>query len=120
MTTDFSTDQKVAAFQDALAAVVSFASSPEFCAVLNEMWALPAELRHEFVELVFLDPELLAQRGLLVPKDIDIQRSWFADERPTLFCITKKLPPGMGWKVATVTIDNPLSDQDPIVRWRPN
>lgn len=109
---------KIAIFAEALHAVVDFSMSEEFQTVLEEMWELPPELRHEFVELVLLSSDELSRRGVAIPSGIEIQRSWFEDERPTLFCITKRLPPGMGWKIATVTVDNP-SEYVSQLGWRP-
>lgn len=115
---EYTAQEKVRALQHAMECVVEFALTPQFSAVFREMFSLPYELRYEFVELVLLDPDELLRRDVRLPSGIDIQRSWFADERPTLFCITKRLPPGMGWKVATVTIDNPL-DIAPSTIWMP-
>ena len=74
--------------------------------MLTEMYALPAHLQHEFVELVCLDENALRARGLEVPEGLVIQRSEFGDKRPTLFCVTKVLPPGLGWHKVTITFDN--------------
>jgi hypothetical protein len=91
----------------------------EFKKMLEELWSVPEPFRHEFVEVVVLDPEELARRNIRVPNDISIQRSWFADERPTLFCVTKYLPNDVGWKKVTVTIDNPINESSK-VGWVPD
>lgn len=103
-------DAAKAAFTVAADELVAFGQSKPFAALLEELWKVPVEFRHEFVELVVLNSEQLSHRGVVVPDGIDIQRSWFEDERPTLFCVTKRLPPGYGWKVVTITIDNPMTE----------
>jgi hypothetical protein len=51
----------------------------------------------------------------VVPHDIIFQRSAFSDNRPSLFCMTKYLPDGIGWKKVTITFDNP--DGEPALRY---
>jgi hypothetical protein len=64
--------------------------------------------RDDFVLAVLLDLEQQEIRGFRPPGDIVIQRSAFGDRRPTLFCLSKPLPPGMpmGWYKVTITFDN--------------
>lgn len=114
----FSLNEKLAIYRRCLSDVVEFANSPQLRELLSEMWQLPPFLRHEFVDLVVLNDEELSRRGVQVPPDMNLQRSWFEDERPTLFCITKSLPPGIGWKVVTVTVDNPAGS-DTAAIWKP-
>ncbi|MEH2474596.1 hypothetical protein V1281_004221 [Nitrobacteraceae bacterium AZCC 2161] len=83
-----------------------YVCSESFQRVLCEVSSLPEALRHEFVEFVLLDEEQLAIRNILPPAGIAIQRSYFADRRPTLFCVTKKVPEGLLWKKITITFDN--------------
>jgi hypothetical protein len=97
------------AIEAAMEEIIDFASAKEFQAVLSEMFSLPPHLRYEFVELVWLDKTLLRMRGLKIPEGLVIQRSEFADKRPTLFCVSKVLPPGLGWHKVTITFDNPAS-----------
>jgi hypothetical protein len=78
-----------------------------FRALLDEMWNLPKEHRAEWVRQVILSDEALAARGIVVPAGMTLQRSAFADNRPTLFCVTKHLPPGLHWHKVTITFDNP-------------
>src|SRR5262245_29868467 len=84
------------AVSSSIAELQSFAETQSFQNTLHEMWELPARLRHEFVELVWLNPAQLAYRGVETPRSIIIQRSEFGDKRPTLFCISKELPSGLG------------------------
>ncbi|ESZ50931.1 hypothetical protein ACYG9R_06650 [Mesorhizobium sp. RSR565B] len=88
--------------------LVDFVCQEPFKKLLQEIYQLREDLRHEFVEAVLLDRSLLRKRGVEVPDDLHIQRSHFADGRPTLFCVVKKLPEGYGWKKITVTFDNEL------------
>jgi hypothetical protein len=86
--------------------LTNFVCTDSFRSLLGEMSSLPEHLRHEFVELVLLDKAQLARRGVHVPKGIEIQRSFFADQRPTLFCVSKAVPAGHLWKKITITFDN--------------
>ena len=72
-----------------------------------ELWSLPEEDRAQFVLDVLLTPDGLRARDVVVPNGLVIQRSTFRDNRPTLFCVTKHLDPGLLWEKVTVTIDNP-------------
>lgn len=90
----------------ALAEIADFATSAEFQAVLAELWSLPPETRAQFVLDVILQPNEMSRRGVSLPPGIQLQRSWFADNRPTLFCITKHLPQGLLWDKVTITFDN--------------
>ncbi len=97
------------AILDGLATIQDFVGQEEFQAILREMWMLPDALRHEFVELIWLDDKELARRGLKIPSHLTIQRSWFEDRRPTLFCVSSHLPQGIGWKKVTITFDNEMT-----------
>lgn len=68
---------------------------------------LPPDERASLVSEVVLDPGARASRGITVPAGLVIQRSTFADARPTLFCVAKHLPRNLGWKKVTITFDNP-------------
>jgi hypothetical protein len=80
-----------------------FVQKPEFQRLLFELRTVPAERRVEFVETVLLNDNELAHRGIEIPSGMVLQRSYFADNRPTLFCLTKKLSQKQ-WKV-TITFD---------------
>ena len=47
---------------------------------------------------------------LAVPNDMHLQRSEFADGRPTLFCVTKILPLAHPWHKVTITFDDAVVD----------
>jgi hypothetical protein len=96
------TEQVREALQDVEAVVVM----PAFRALLAEMNRLPPKDRSAFVDSVVLNHKERAKRGVMVPDDMIIQRTIFADGRPTLFCVTKHLPIGNPWKKVTVTFDN--------------
>jgi len=93
----------------ALEQIFKFVSSPEIQSLLKELEEIPAAFRHDYVSLVLLDENELAKRNVFVPSDLVIQRSAFADKRPSLFCVTKRLPQGILWDKVTVTYDNPQS-----------
>ncbi|MEU1127797.1 hypothetical protein ABZ371_30505 [Streptomyces sp. NPDC005899] len=90
--------------------ITDFANTPEFRSVLSEMWAIAPARRADFVVDVLLNAKELAARGVTIPQDLTIQRSTFRDNRPTLFCIVKHLPPGLLWEKVTVTFDNPSGE----------
>ena len=90
--------------RDSLRAIASYTSDPAFRSVLAELYDLPPEKRAEFVKDVVLDPAELAGRGACPPDGIVVQRSSFEDQRPTLFCVSRKLSRG-GAKV-TITFDS--------------
>jgi len=93
--------------ETALSEVTSFVCSPAMEGVMQEFFGLPEEQRPQYVLDVLLNSGELKKRKVDVPDGIMIQRSAFRDNRPTLFCVTKYLPPGLGWRKVTVTIDNP-------------
>jgi hypothetical protein len=81
-----------------------FVKTPAFEALLSELRVTAAGERGNFVEKVMLNEEELVRRGVHVPAGMMIQRSYFADNRPTLFCVSKKLP-DQRFKV-TITFDD--------------
>jgi hypothetical protein len=104
--------EKVAtATKAALDDIYEFVSTAPFQALLEEMWALPLADRPSFVSSVVLSEEQRQLRGVHVPDRLIVQRSAFSDGRPTLFCVTKALPPDLHWKKVTITYDNPLEDE---------
>lgn len=100
----------------ALQEVQRFVANPPFQGLLEEMAAVPEAERAEWVRLVILDDAQLAKRGVIVPQGMVLQRSSFSDDRPTLFCVTKHLPPGLHWRKVTITFDNPSGE--PAIRYR--
>lgn len=105
--------QKV--IREALGELHSFAASASFRRLLDEMSAVLPAQRHDFVRDVILDDAALEARGIFMPPGVELQRSAFADDRPTLFCMTKHLPEGVVWEKVTLTFDN-LSG-DPAIRF---
>nr|BFD88338.1 hypothetical protein StreXyl84_77390 [Streptomyces sp. Xyl84] len=93
--------------RSALSEVIAFICSPQMESVMKEFASLPQHERAKYVTDVLINPEEIRRRGVEVPPDMIIQRSAFKDERPTLFCVTKHLPPDLGWEKVTVTFDNP-------------
>lgn len=96
--------------RDGLIVLQRFAQGPAFQALLEEMWAYPPALRHDFVSNVILNSAELRRRDIIVPDDIRIMRSSFRDDRPTLFCIVRYVREGLGWSKVTITFDNPSGD----------
>jgi hypothetical protein len=92
--------------REGLAEIARFVATPSFQALLDEMYALPKNERPTFVSDVVIDPQQRARRGITVPDDMVIQRSKFADGRPTLFCVTKVLPLAYPWHKVTMTFDS--------------
>lgn len=93
--------------QEALEDVISFVQTEEFQGVLQELHETPTTEKPKFVVDILLSDKELEKRGISVPEGLLIQRSTFADNRPTLFCVSKKLPHGCLWEKVTVTFDNP-------------
>jgi hypothetical protein len=95
--------------------LLNFYQSDRFQQVMHELFLMPEDLRHDFVEEVLLSDKQLKARGVECPLGLEIQRTQFADQRPTLFAIVKKVQIGP-WKKLTVTIDNTSGPFRPIYR----
>ncbi|MET4428496.1 hypothetical protein [Mycolicibacterium sp. 624] len=98
------------AVRDGIDDIARFANSDVFRSALRELWQLAPEERPRFVIDVFMNRDALRTRGITVPAEMTIQRSTFRDNRPTLFCIVKHLPPGLLWEKVTITFDNPAGE----------
>lgn len=98
--------------RDSVGEIGAFVSTPRFRTMLDQMAIMDRQGRELFVQRVLLDDEELATRGILPPEGMVIQRSTFADGRPTLFCVSKYLPDGK--RKVTVTFDNEVLG-DPVV-----
>ena len=117
-------DEVHRALRSAYDRLIAFASTPEFQALLDELYSLPPAQRPGFVNDVVLNDSALRARGIGVPTGILIQRSSFGDRRPTLFCIKQYLPERLQiwWHNANLTFDNLVPDDSvPSDRraWRP-
>lgn len=97
------------AINASLKKIGQFVQTDAFQSLLQDLYREPVTDRSEFVDKVILDDEKLAQRGVTVPDGLLIQRSAFKDGRPTLFCVTEKMPKENLWKKATFTFDNEIS-----------
>ena len=91
-----------------------FVCRPEFQALVDELFSLDKKARPNFVLNVILNEEERRKRGIVVPTGMIIQRSTFADNRPTLFCITQRVPLARPWDKVTITFDNPLPEKGAI------
>lgn len=94
--------------REALGSVHTVVQSEQFQSMLREFWRLAPSDRADFVDQVLLNPtELRLRFDLVLPDDVLLQRSSFADGRPTLFCLCKHLEqPAGGWQKVTITFDN--------------
>lgn len=92
-----------------------FYLSDAFQELLAELFSIPEDLRFDFVEEVILKVEQLERRGIRCPRGISLQRTQFADERPTLFAVVKHVQIGP-WKKLTITIDNSGGQHRPVLR----
>lgn len=82
-----------------------FVSADPFRSLVDELRLLPSqEERHDFVARVITNEEALGERGINVPANMRVQRSFFADGRPTLFCVSSKLADGL--RKVTITFDD--------------
>lgn len=86
--------------------IKAFVATPEVQRLLEDLYALPEADRPQFVLDVVMDAEARARRGIIVPDNMVIQRSAFADGRPTLFCVSKLIPLAYPWRKVTVTFDS--------------
>jgi hypothetical protein len=84
--------------------IADFVETEEFQQLLVELWETPQDERPSFVRNVILNDVELAKRGVKVPEGMVLQRSAFSDDRPTLFCVCKKL--SYGQRKVTITFDN--------------
>ena len=85
-----------------------FIVTPQFISLLGDLYERSHEERPKFVLDVVLSPEERARRGIAVPDGLVIQRSTFADGRPTLFCVSKIVPQAEPWDKVTITFDSDL------------
>lgn len=95
--------------QEGIEEIGQFVVQPQFQTLLEDLYSLPVEERPQFVIDVVLNPEEQAQRGIIAPEDMLIQRSVFADGRPTLFCVSKLVPLAYPWHRVTITFDSEMS-----------
>lgn len=83
-----------------------FVQSEGFMKLYTEVMRVTESRRHEFLDVVLSDPAILKAYGIIIPDGMKIQKSEFADGRPTLFCVTAYLPKGLAWRKVTLTFDN--------------
>lgn len=85
--------------------IADFVFASEFQRLLEELRRVPLDGRAAFVERVLLSKEELRGRSISIPSGLTIQRSVFADNRPTLFCVSKEIHDAP-WHKLTITFDN--------------
>lgn len=87
------------------AELISFFNDEPFQKVVAELFSIPDRSeRFEFVKEQLINKQYLLAKGVDVPEDIIVQRSYFYDNRPTLFCLTKYLQDKK--RKVTITIDD--------------
>lgn len=84
----------------------AFVLQPGFQHLLDELYAQPENLRKKFVLDVILNADEIRKRGIEIPNEVYLRRSYFTDNRPTLFCVTKRTPLAYPWDKVTITFDN--------------
>ena len=83
----------------------AFTETPEFASLIKELRALPTrEEKKLFVRDTIINKDEQKKRGINPPVGILIQRSYFTDNRPTLFCVVKYLKDGK--RKMTITYDD--------------
>lgn len=109
---DFDQDELSGVMRTAYGDIIDFLMTDSFRAVHRELMSLPPNLRPAFVTRVLLDPDELAERGVVVPDGILIQTSAFGDRRPTLFAVKKFLPEKYhgAWENVNWTFNNKYDD----------
>lgn len=84
-----------------------FTESEEFKNLVNELKSLPdRNAKYDFVRNVVINKNEQEKRGIFLPEGMFIQRSYFSDDRPTLFCIVKYLKDGK--RKMTITYDDDI------------
>lgn len=84
-----------------------FTETKEFKSLVEELKGIPTrDSKYEFVRNVVINKEEQKKRGIEVPEGILIQRSYFVDDRPTLFCVVKYLKDGK--RKMTITFDDDI------------
>jgi hypothetical protein len=99
-------EQVRSVLKEGIERVGEFVGTPPVQQLLEDLYAIPEDERAQFVLDVVLNPEEWERRGIEVPEDMTIQRSQFADGRPTLFCIVKMVPLAYPWEKVTITFDS--------------
>ena len=92
--------------KESLEEIFGFVSTPQFQSVLNDIRLLEADERASFVESILLNRNKLKERGIHIPSGTSIQRSYFLDNRPTLFCVSQRIDDVTAWHKVTITYDN--------------
>jgi hypothetical protein len=94
-------DEMLLVLQD----IDTFTETPEFAALIKELRSLPTrEEKKLFVRNIIINKDEQKKRGINPPDGILIQRSYFTDNRPTLFCVVKYLKDGK--RKMTITYDD--------------
>jgi len=83
-----------------------FTMTVEFQKLLKDLYDVQKDKRKEFVLNNILNGAEIKKRGIKVPDEVYIRRSYFTDNRPTLFCVTKRTPLAKPWDKVTITFDN--------------
>lgn len=84
-----------------------FTETKEFKDLVNELKTLPdRNAKYDFVRNVVINKNEQEKRGILLPEGMFIQRSYFSDDRPTLFCVVKYLKDGK--RKMTITYDDDI------------
>lgn len=89
--------------KESIMRIADFVYNTNFHSVVDEMRSLPVEKHRTYVRNVIINKNELKKRNIDVPDDLIVQRSVFADNRPTLFCLTKYLKDGL--RKVTITFD---------------
>jgi len=100
----FHPDESRADVERCLTDIKTFVETPQFEALVSELRRTPQDFRLKFVEEVILRGAELTRREIRVPDGMLIQKSAFADGRPTLFCVSKYLPDRR--RKVTITYDD--------------
>lgn len=96
--------------------ILEFVQGARFKLILSELGQLDAQDRQEFVDKVILNPIELLHRGITIPLGLAIQKSKFADGRPTLFCVSKAIDGPKPWHKVTITFDNDFLPETRLVK----
>jgi len=120
----YTRDELQSIMRDTYNELIEFVSTREFGALMLEIGSLKPNDRPKYVFDVLLNDAVLAERGVVRPEGVLIQRSAFGDRRPTIFVVKKFLPEKYAtvWQNMNITFDNAFIDatvsRTPEVSWR--
>lgn len=88
--------------------MIEFTETDSFKNMVKELYNCEPGKRKDFVKEVILNKSELKKGGIITPDSISLERSFFFDNRPTLFCVVKYLKDKK--RKVTVTYDEQFGE----------